>query len=500
MNLARIRSRARVGIAAPLVVVEAHLSNGLPSISLVGLPETAVKESKDRVRSAILNSGFEFPARRIVVNLAPAELPKEGGRFDLAVALAILVASGQIPSSAVEDYEFLGELGLDGAVRPIRGVLPASMAALKNQKQLVVPARNAQEALMPMGARVFAIRSLLELSAHLSGVSPMDFAIKVDVEVQVADNQLDLSEVRGQFQAKKALEIAAAGQHNLLFFGPPGTGKTLLASRLPGILPPLTDDQRLEVAAIHSIAGYSFLNRSQRPFRAPHHTTSGVALVGGGSNPKPGEISLAHSGVLFLDELPEFSRQVLDVLREPLENGEIVISRAARKVTYPAQFQLIAAMNPTPGGYSAEDTRSSHYTPAQIQKYLSRISGPFLDRIDMQVEVAPVSPRLLSMPSQEESSRTVQKRVLLAVNRQLERQGKLNARLGPAELEQHCKLSGSDLEYLYQVMERLRLSARSYHRILKVTRTIADLALITQPDRSHLVQAIGYRQLDKILK
>ena len=500
MNLARIRARARVGIAAPLVIVEAHLSNGLPSMSLVGLPETAVKESKDRVRSAILNSGFEFPARRIVVNLAPAELPKEGGRFDLAIALSILVASGQIPAISVEDYEFLGELGLDGAVRPIKGVLPASMAALKNQKQLVIPARNAQEALMPEGARIFAIRTLLELSAHLTGITLMDYAIKESLVEKDADNQPDLSEVRGQIQAKKALEIAAAGQHNLLFFGPPGTGKTLLASRLPGILPPLTDSQRLEVAAIHSIAGYSFLNRSQRPFRAPHHTTSGVALVGGGANPKPGEISLAHSGVLFLDELPEFPRSVLDVLREPLENGEIVISRAARKVRYPAQFQLIAAMNPTPGGYSAEDTRSGHYTPAQIQKYLSRISGPFLDRIDMQVEVGPVSPRLLSMPTQEESSRVVQKRVLQAVDQQLTRQGKLNARLRPAELEQHCKLSSSDLEYLHLVMERLKLSARSYHRILKVTRTIADLSLTKQPDRNHLIQAIGYRQLDKILK
>lgn len=498
MKLARIHARARVGIAAPLVIVETHLSNGIPSMSIVGLPETAVKESRDRVRSAILNSGFDFPQSRIIVNLAPAELPKEGGRFDLAIALAILVASGQVPDAVVDEYEFLGELSLDGDIRPVQGVLPASIASKNAGNALVVPIVNVQEACLPKDSKIIGVTSLLEICSHLSGKQPIDWAVP-EIVHESHDSALDMSDVKGQYHAKKALEVAAAGQHNLLFFGPPGTGKTLLASRLPGILPSMTDDEKLQVAAIHSVAGTNSMSWNQRPFRAPHHTASGVALVGGGTNPRPGEISLAHNGVLFLDELAEFPRHVLDVLREPMESGEIVISRAARQVSYPARFQLIAAMNPTPGGYGPNDPRSSHYSPQQIQKYLSRISGPFLDRIDMQVEVSPVPPKILSNTEKGESSFNVRKRILAAVDIQLKRQAKLNALLSPAEVDKYCPLKPDDMDFLHDAMERLSLSARSYHRILKVTRTLADLENTQQPTIRHLSQALGFRQLDKIV-
>lgn len=500
MNLAKIYTRARVGIDAPLVAVEIHISNGLPSMSIVGLPETAVKESRDRVRSAILTSGFDFPARRIVVNLAPAELPKEGGRFDLAIALAVLVASGQIPETFSDEIEVLGELALNGDVRPVQGVLPASIAATKAGKALAVPQENASEACLPKLARVLAVKSLLALCHHVAGKQLLAWAVAEPLSDTVYDAATDMNQVKGQYVPRKALEVAAAGQHNLLFFGPPGTGKTLLARCLPGILPPLSDSERLDVMAVYSVAGYQRDLWQQRPFRAPHHTASGVALVGGGSNPKPGEISLAHHGVLFLDELPEFPRQVLDVLREPLEQGEIVISRAARQVVFPARFQLVAAMNPTPGGYSPDDPRSGHYTRQHLQKYLSRISGPLLDRIDLQVEVNPVPPALLSGGPMGESSAVVRQRIALAVGVQIERQGKRNAWLTPIELERYCQLQPEDEKRLHDAMEKLGLSARSYHRIIKVSRTLADLAQVEQIKTEHILSALGYRQMDKWLR
>lgn len=468
-------------------------------MSIVGLPETAVKESRDRVRSAILTSGFEFPARRIVVNLAPAELPKEGGRFDLAIAMAILVASGQIPETFAAQLEVLGELALNGDVRPIQGVLPASIAVTKAGKALAVPEDNASEACLPQGARVLAVSSLLALCHHVAGKAILAWAEAEQPPPTRYDAASDLNQVKGQYAPRKALEVAAAGQHNLLFFGPPGTGKTLLARCLPGILPPLSDSERLDVMAVYSVAGYQRGLWQQRPFRAPHHTASGVALVGGGSNPKPGEISLAHHGVLFLDELPEFPRHVLDVLREPLEQGEIVISRAARQVVFPARFQLVAAMNPTPGGYSPDDPRSGHYSRQQLQKYLSRISGPLLDRIDLQVEVNPVPPALLSSGPRGESSAVVRQRIAVAVAVQLKRQGKRNAWLTPNELEQHCQLQPADEKRLHSAMDKLGLSARSYHRILKVTRTLADLEQAEQIKTDHILSALGYRQMDKWL-
>lgn len=351
MSLAIVHSRAQVGVEAPCVSVEAHLANGLPSLTLVGLPETAVRESKDRVRSALLNAGFDFPARRITLNLAPADLPKDGGRFDLAIALGILAASGQLPGTALDGLECLGELALSGAIRPVRGVLPAALAARDARRVLVVPKENAEEASLASGLTVFAVDHLLEIAGHLSGQAPLP-PYQARGLLRAPFPYPDLAEVQGQAAAKRALLVAAAGAHNLLLSGPPGTGKTLLASRLPGLLPALDEDEALEVAAIHSVASHVPLRHwPQRPFRQPHHSASAPALVGGGSRPQPGEITLAHQGVLFLDELPEFERKVLEVLREPLESGEIVIARANGRVRFPARFQLVAAMNPCPCGY-----------------------------------------------------------------------------------------------------------------------------------------------------
>ncbi len=499
MSLAIVATRARVGIEAPEVVVEVHLSNGLPGLSMVGLPETAVKEAKDRVRSAIINSHFEFPQKKITINLAPADLPKEGGRFDLAIAIGILAASGQIPANVLKEFEFLGELALTGEIRAINGVLPASIKCSESSRQLLVPIQNADEACLCKQAQVIPIRHLLDACAHLTGQDPLPFHHQEHTQPISNLNHPDLKDVKGQASAKRALEVAAAGKHNLLYYGPPGTGKTLLASRLPGILPNMTEKEMLEVASVHSIAGVKQHTWYQRPFRAPHHTSSGVALVGGGSSPRPGEITLAHNGVLFLDELPEFPRSVLDVLREPMESGEIVISRAARQLTFPARFQLIAAMNPSPGGYSATDSRSAGYTQDQIKKYLSRISGPFLDRMDMYVEVAPVPTELLGKPSQEETSSAVRERVTKAFEIQLLRQEKSNSELLPAEIDTLCELNSEDRNLLDKSIQRLGLSARSYHRILKVSRTLADLESEPKIQRKHITEALGYRQLDKLL-
>lgn len=497
MSLAVVYSRAQLGIAAPLVTVEVHLGNGLPSLSIVGLPETAVKESKDRVRGALLNSQFEFPARRITINLAPADLPKDGGRFDLPIALGILAASGQIAQTHLADYEFIGELALSGDLRAITGALPAGMAAAESQRRLIVPAHNLNEAALIAQQQALGAETLLDVARHLNDRT----ALQGDVPQTAAPTEPclpDLADVRGQLQARRALEISAAGGHSLLFAGPPGTGKSLLASRLPGILPPMTDSEALEAAAIASIStqGFKLAHWRQRPFRAPHHTASAVALVGGGSYPRPGEISLAHQGVLFLDELPEFDRRVLEVLREPLESGHITISRAARQAEFPARFQLVAAMNPCPCGYLGDPSGRCRCTTEQVQRYRQRISGPLLDRIDLQVDVPRLPPEDLQGPAGE-SSKEVRQRVCKVRDCQLTRQGLANAQLTGSAIDRHCQLRAPEQQLLRQAMERLRLSARAYHRILRVARTIADLDNCSQIEAPHLGEALGYRNLDR---
>ncbi|MEK1905080.1 MAG: YifB family Mg chelatase-like AAA ATPase, partial [Pseudomonas sp.] len=493
MSLAIVHSRAQVGVEAPPVTVEAHLANGLPSMALVGLPETAVKESKDRVRSAILNAGFDFPPRRITLNLAPADLPKDGGRFDLAIALGVLAASGQIPAAGLDQLECLGELALSGAVRPVQGVLPAALAARAAGRTLVVPRANAEEASLASGLTVLAVEHLLQIAAHLSGQTPLQ-PYQAGGLLREVHPYPDLAEVQGQLAAKRALLIAASGGHNLLFTGPPGTGKTLLASRLPGLLPALDEQEALEVAAIHSVASHAPLERwPQRPFRQPHHSASGPALVGGGSRPQPGEITLAHQGVLFLDELPEFDRKVLEVLREPLESGQIVIARARDKVRFPARFQLVAAMNPCPCGYLGDPAGRCRCTPEQIQRYRSKLSGPLLDRIDLHLTVARESTVLGAPATPGQSSASVAIAVAAARQRQMARQGCANAFLDLPGLHQHCALQTQDQHWLEQACERLNLSLRAAHRLLKVARTLADLEQVTDIARSHLAEALQYR-------
>ncbi|BBM01096.1 YifB family Mg chelatase-like AAA ATPase [Microbulbifer sp. GL-2] len=490
MSLSVIYTRAQLGVSAPLVIVETHLANGLPAFHIVGLPEAAVRESRDRVRSALINSHFEFPQRRITVNLAPADLPKEGGRYDLAIAIGILAASGQVPGESLENYEFIGELALTGALREISGALPAAITSAAAKRKLVIPLENSAEAALA-GAEVGAATSLLQVCAELHGREKLPRA-EQKVDQSVIDCP-DLADVRGQLKARRALEVAAAGGHNLLFYGPPGTGKTMLASRLPGILPPLTTTESIEVAAVYSSAGLP--HQSLRPFRAPHHSASPTALVGGGSTPRPGEISLAHRGVLFLDEMPEFPRHALEILREPLENGEVRISRARAQVTYPAHFQLVGAMNPCPCGYLGEPR--CRCTPDQIDRYRNKLSGPLLDRIDMQVEVGAMNALQLQDAAAGEPSDSVRERVCAARQLQTQRQGTTNNLLKGAELETHCVLGEKEKHLLRQSVEKLGLSARSYHRVLKVARTLADLASLQRISSAQIAEALAYRNLDR---
>jgi magnesium chelatase family protein len=481
--------------------VEVHLAGGLPALSIVGLPEMAVKESKDRVRGALLNGHFQFPAGRVTINLAPADLPKEGGRFDLPIALGVLGASGQIRADGLSRIEMLGELALSGGLRPVTGVLPAALAARDAGRALILPVENADEAALVSGLTIHPADHLLQVCEHLNGTALLPPYERPDPG-ESAMEYPDLSEVRGQEQAKRALEIAAAGAHSLLFLGPPGTGKSMLANRLPGILPGMTEAEALEAAAVRSVSGrepFDPRNWRQRPFRAPHHTASGVALVGGGSNPRPGEISLAHRGVLFLDELPEFDRRVLEVLREPLESGHIHISRAARQAEFPAQFQLVAAMNPCPCGYLGDPSSRCRCTAEQVARYRARISGPLLDRIDLHVEVPRVPVSQLSAPDAGaiETSGQVRARVEEARKRQLDRAGKPNQALSPSELERTSPLDEPVRRLMSQALQRLGLSARAYHRVLKVALTIADLAGSDRIETRHLSEAIGYRRLDR---
>lgn len=494
MNLALVHGRARAGVDAPAVKVEVYLAGGLPRMSIVGLPETAVREARDRVRAAIQCAQFEFPQRVITVNLAPADLPKGGGRFDLPIALGILAASGQVPQEALEGCEFIGELGLTGELRAVDGALPAALAAARAGRRLVVPAGNGAEAALAAGVEVRTARTLLEVCGHLTGRCALPVANAPDSVWQPGP---DMADVRGQLHARRALEVAAAGGHHLLLVGPPGCGKTLLASRLPGLLPDAAEDEALESAAIASVSGRGLdpARWRDRPFRSPHHTASAVALVGGGALPRPGEISLAHNGVLFLDELPEWDRRTLDVLRQPLESGVVTISRAARQAEFPARFQLVCAMNPCPCGWAGDASGRCRCPAEAIGRYRARVSGPLLDRIDLHVAL----PRLPACEMRAEAppgeaTAPIRARVLAARQRQAARAGTSNAAMSQSQTTAHCALAPRDRDLLERAVESLQLSARAMHRILRVARTIADLDAAGQIATAHLTEALAYRR------
>lgn len=491
MSFAKIYTRGVLGLHAPLIDVEVHVSQGLPALTIVGLPDAAVRESKDRVRSAIINSGFTFPTKRLTINLAPANLPKDSTHLDLPIAIGILVASGQLNVENLQAYEFFGELALDGHLRPIHSTLAVALACEQAQRKMILPVDNASEATQIQALCVLPANSLKTVCDHLlhhQVISPAQLKITKNTHF----SHLDLSDIKGQIRPKRALEIAAAGGHSLLFRGPPGTGKTLLASRLNTILPDTTQQHALEIASIHSIAQQPYVF-GERPFRAVHHTTSAVALVGGGSRPKPGEITLAHLGVLFLDELPEFDRKVLEVLRQPLESQNITVSRAAHQVTFPANFQLVAAMNPCPCGYAFNQDNRCECSVERIKRYQNKISGPLLDRIDLHIDVPMLSSQDLQNPIPAQSSSIIKQRVTQAYNIQIQRQGCTNQALSLGQLQKYAFLEPATQKMLTMAQEKLNLSARAYHRVLKVARTIADLDQSDEISSRHLSEALSYR-------
>jgi magnesium chelatase family protein len=497
MGLAILNSRAQIGVEAPPVTIEVFLSGGLPKFNVVGLAEAAVRESKDRVFGAIKSSGFEFPQRRITANLGPADMKKSGGRFDLPIALGILVASRQVSAKKLGEFEYYGELALSGQVRSVPGVLPAAIKAAKADRPVVVPKNNGTEALLA-GGKVFVVDNLLEVTALLND-GEIPSVTRKPIEPTSASGP-DLADVRGQLFARRALEIAAAGGHNILFMGPPGTGKSMLAQRLPGLLPPMSDDEAIQTAAVNSVLGLPLdLKRfRQRPIRAPHHTASAVALVGGGSDPKPGEISRAHNGVLFLDELAEFSRHVLEVMREPLETGRITISRASGQAEYPASFQLVAAMNPCPCGYLGDKQGDCNCSADAVRKYRGKVSGPLLDRIDIKLEVNRPPVAVLRPDAEKgESSRLVAARVAGARKAQLRRSGKINATLGAAELGALFAPDSACFDLLEKAAVKLALSARAFQRVQRVARTIADLAGEESVRKEHVAEALALWQPEK---
>ncbi len=504
---ATLYSRALSGMDSPEIQVEVHASNGLPSLAIVGLPETSVKESKDRVRSALLSAGFQLPPKRITINLAPADVPKTGSRYDLPIALAILVATGQLVlQKKLAEFEFIGELGLNGEIRSVQGLVSTVLKVRELSRTLICPLDNLSEAGLVKNAKVFGANHLLEVCAFLSGLEFNLVKTKFNSQSNLNYKE-DISDIRGQIQAKRLLEVCASGSHSLLMVGPPGSGKSMLANRLVTLLPKLTDDEAIEVAALHSLAGINVAVETlyQRKTHAPHHTSTAAAMVGGGSGNKikPGAISLAHKSILFLDELPEFSRQVLEALREPLETKKVEIARVNQKNSFPADTQLICAMNPTPSGFFADDVKNRcKDTPEQISRYLNKISGPLLDRIDCHIEIPPVEFKDLKMGGDfgAETSEIVRERVTSCQALQIERQGCLNSKLNVKELTKYAVLSASSEELLKQAVDKLGLSARAYHRVLRVSRTLADMAESSNIQTEHIAEALGYRSLDRWFK